>query len=96
MAMAPIGFFVGLWQTWLTRKYEYEADAFAVERFNKNYAQDLVNGLKGLLMENKSHLNPHWLFVLLNHSHPTLVQRIKWIQDKSIQREGKDIVKLDD
>ncbi|CAD7955375.1 unnamed protein product [Amoebophrya sp. A25] len=96
MAMAPIGFFLGLWKNWLTRKYEYEADAFAVQSFNKNYAQDLVNGLKGLLMENKSHLNPHWLFVWMNHSHPTLVQRVRWIQGLSTKREGKDIVKLDD
>jgi len=95
LALTPIFFWVGLLSKYITRKYEYEADEFAVKSFKKNYAQDLVDGLKGLYKENKAHLNPHPLFVLMNHSHPTLIQRVKWISDLSIQREGKDIIKLD-
>ncbi|CAD7966784.1 unnamed protein product [Amoebophrya sp. A120] len=93
--LTPLFFFLGLLSNYRTRKYEYEADQFAVESFEKNYAQDLITGLKGLLMENKSHLNPHWLYVMLNHSHPTLTQRVRWIQSLSTKREGKDIIRLD-
>lgn len=95
LILTPVAFWFGIASNWLTRRYEYQADQFAVEGFSKNFAQDLVNGLKGLYKENKAHLNPHPLFVWLNHSHPTLVQRVKWIRSLNTRKEGRDTIRMD-
>jgi len=92
MAMEPLNLCVAIFMNWHTRKNEYEADAFAVQSFKeRNYAVDLIRGLKGLASENKSHLNPHPLYVFMHHSHPTLQQRAEWISKLSKERDGKEL-----
>lgn len=59
----------------LSRKYEYEADRFAAETTHQ--PRDLVDALKRLHAENLSNLTPHPLYVLLNYSHPPLLQRVR-------------------
>lgn len=71
---SPISTIIGLFMNTVSRKHEYQADAFA-----KNYGQSegLIAGLKKLTAKNLSNLTPHPWYVFFNYSHPTLYQRIK-------------------
>ena len=63
----------------LSRKNEYEADRFAAETIDN--PNNLLDTLKKLSSTNLSNLTPHPFYVLLNYSHPPLLQRLKAIQD---------------
>jgi STE24 endopeptidase len=63
----------------ISRKNEYEADRFAAETIDE--PSRLVDALKKLLATNLSNLTPHPLYVFLNYSHPSLLQRVQAIQD---------------
>lgn len=71
---SPISMILGLFMNVLSRKNEYEADAFTKEKFE---AQHLISSLKKLSVNNLSNLTPHPLYVFFNYSHPTLLQRIQ-------------------
>jgi STE24 endopeptidase len=60
----------------LSRKFEYQADAFAA---SFGYAQQLQSGLKKLTATSLGNLMPHPLYVFFHYSHPTLYQRIQKI-----------------
>jgi len=57
----------------LSRKFEYEADSFAKDKSRKEI---LISALKKLYRESFANLTPHPFVVLMEHSHPTLSQRI--------------------
>lgn len=57
----------------LSRKHEYEADAFARDAINS--AGPLVKALRKLHKENLSNLTPHPLYSGFYYSHPTLLER---------------------
>lgn len=57
----------------LSRKYEYEADAFAREAIGGPAA--MVGALRKLAQKNLSNLTPHPWFSGFYYSHPTLVER---------------------
>lgn len=61
-----------------TRKHEYEADRFAVNTTGTPEA--LIDALKKLSKSNLSNLRPHWLSVILYHSHPPVLQRVEAIR----------------
>ncbi|MDX2197169.1 MAG: M48 family metallopeptidase [Cytophagales bacterium] len=71
---SPISTLTSLMMGILSRKNEYEADAFAKNTYNFS---DLVNALKKLSANNLSNLTPHPAYVFFNYSHPTLLQRIR-------------------
>lgn len=71
---SPISTILGLLLNVLSRKYEYEADAYAGKYAGANY---LIKALKSLSVNNLSNLNPHKWYVFFNYSHPTLLQRIR-------------------
>ncbi|MCF6183943.1 MAG: M48 family metallopeptidase [Bacteroidales bacterium] len=75
---SPISMIIGFFMNGISRKHEYEADAFA-----KKYgqAEGLISGLKKLTAKNLSNLTPHPLYVKFNFSHPTLYQRIKALKN---------------
>src|SRR5881296_728551 len=58
--------------TW-SRRFEYEADAFA--RATVGEAQSLVHALRKLSEKNLSNLIPHPLYSGFYYSHPTLLER---------------------
>lgn len=58
----------------LSRKHEYEADAFARELVGT--PDPLVRALRGLARENLSNLTPHPAYSSFYYSHPTLVERV--------------------
>jgi STE24 endopeptidase len=61
----------------LSRKNEYEADRFAAETIE--HPQHLIQAMKKLHAGNLSNLMPHPFYVLLNYSHPPLLQRVRAI-----------------
>ena len=70
----PISFVLGMLGSILSRKNEYEADAYAKE-FSS--ATDLVESLKKLSRNNLSNLRPHPAYEFFYYSHPTVLKRIK-------------------
>ena len=68
----------------LSRRYEYQADRWAVETTGD--PQALADGLKRLSADNLSNLAPHPLHVFLNESHPPLLQRVR-----AIERHGASL-----
>jgi STE24 endopeptidase len=56
-----------------SRKYEYEADAFAAEAIGQ--CEPLVSALRKLNKENLSNLTPHPVYSTFYYSHPTLLER---------------------
>lgn len=71
---SPVSTLTGLLMNMLSRKFEYQADAYARNTFQ---AEPLIESLKKLSRNNLSNLTPHPLYVFFNYSHPTLYQRIK-------------------
>jgi STE24 endopeptidase len=57
----------------LSRRYEYEADAFAREAVGGPAA--MVGALRKLAQKNLTNLTPHRWFSGFYYSHPTLVER---------------------
>ncbi len=60
----------------LSRKHEYEADAYAAKF---GLANDLINALKKLSAKSLTNLQPHTAYVFVHYSHPTLLERVQAI-----------------
>jgi STE24 endopeptidase len=73
----PISIVLGVPLSYISRKAEYKADAYAAKEYNK---EDMISALKVLSKENFSNLNPHPLVVKLTYSHPPVSERIKSIE----------------
>ena len=58
---------------WLSRRYEYEADAFAAKVMNE--PRSLIGALRKLNERNLSNLTPHPIYSGFYYSHPTLLER---------------------
>src|SRR5271157_4869853 len=58
---------------WLSRKHEYEADAFAKGAIGSS--APMVGALRKLSQKNLSNLTPHPFYSMVYYSHPTLVER---------------------
>ena len=71
---APIAMVLGLLGNMLSRKHEFEADAFAAKTTNN--ADTMITALKKLSVDNLSNLTPHPLKVFLEYSHPPILARI--------------------
>jgi STE24 endopeptidase len=71
----PVSRILSLYGLYLSRKYEFEADAFA--RATYGHSDALVSALKKLSVENLSNLTPHPLKVFVDYTHPPVLERIK-------------------
>ena len=80
MLYAPVSLVTSIFTTALSRKNEFEADAYALETTKK--PKPLISMLKGLSASNLAHLTPHPLMVFLSYSHPPVVDRIAAVQSK--------------
>ncbi len=78
MLYSPISEMTGLIMNSLSRKFEYQADTYAGKTYN---AQALISGLKKLSKTSLSNLTPHKAYVFMNYSHPSLLQRIKNLEE---------------
>ena len=79
LLITPINLIVGPVMAAISRKHEYEADNWAVETTEDR--NNLIEGLKKLAEKNLSNLSPHPFFVILNYSHPPLLDRINTIRE---------------
>ena len=70
---SPISAITGLLMSMLSRKNEFEADAYAKEKFD---GHALSNALKRLSVDSLSNLYPHPVYVFFHYSHPPLLQRL--------------------
>jgi len=77
---SPISMVLDIFTNVLSRKFEYQADAFAAKY---GYAPQLESGLKKLTATSLGNLMPHPLYVFFNYSHPTLYQRISRLMHNS-------------
>jgi STE24 endopeptidase len=68
-----VGFWIGPLTHWWSRRYEYQADAFAAQATGQ--AQSLIAALRKLNEKNLSNLVPHPVYSAFYYSHPTLLER---------------------
>lgn len=71
----PVSMIVSMGTAALSRRYEYEADAYAAKTTGQPEA--LVTALKTLSVSNLSNLTPHPAYVFVNYSHPPVLDRIR-------------------
>ncbi len=79
MLFSPVSTLTGILMNILSRKNEYEADAYARDTYN---GEPLGDALKKLSTDNLSNLTPHPAYVFVNHSHPTLLERLEALLKK--------------
>lgn len=73
LAVPVFTFFVAPLPAWLSRKHEFEADAYAIAQTN---GSDLAAALLKLYQDNASTLTPDPLFVRFYYSHPPASERL--------------------
>ena len=71
---SPLSTLIGIGMNVLSRKNEFEADAYANDTYS---GAALASGLKKLTAENLSNLNPHPYLVFVSYSHPPLLKRLE-------------------
>ncbi|WP_268035394.1 M48 family metallopeptidase [Algoriphagus sp. PAP.12] len=73
MLFSPISMIIGIGMNVLSRKNEFEADAFAKDTFA---GKPLAEALKTLSVKTLSNINPDPAYVFVNYSHPPLLERL--------------------
>lgn len=71
--ISPIDFLLGIPMSWLSRRAEYRADAFAAGYMG---ATPMIEALRVLAKEDLADLNPHPYLVTAYYSHPPMSLRI--------------------
>jgi STE24 endopeptidase len=87
MLFSPINEILGVLMQYFSRKNEYEADRYAVELTGD--PDSMINALKKLSAHNLSNLTPHPFYVMLNYSHPPVLERIRAIRKLAGQSVSK-------
>lgn len=82
---SPLSSLIGIGMNLLSRKNEYEADAFAAQNYDW---KPLAIALKKLSVKNLSNLCPHPAYVFVHYSHPTLLQRLKALKKEDEKVRG--------
>ena len=77
MVLPALLFWIGPLSSALSRKHEFEADAYAAEVSSKS---DLIAALTKLYRDNASTLTPDPLYSAYHHSHPPAMIRIAHLQ----------------
>lgn len=88
--LSPMDVFIKLGMNILSRRYEFEADAFAR---NLGYSEDLAKSLIKLQVQNLSTMDADWMFASYHFSHPILTERLKaldWTPTGKVTVEEKD------
>lgn len=71
---SPLSTVIGILMNLMSRKNEYEADAYAVTTYAK---APLISALKKLTADSLGNLTPHPWYEFMNYSHPSLLKRIR-------------------
>lgn len=78
MLFSPISLILGIGMNMLSRKNEFEADAYAKITFD---GKPLAEALKTLSANSLSNINPHPWYVFVNYSHPPLLDRLQRLEN---------------
>ncbi|GAB0087905.1 CAAX prenyl protease [Sergentomyia squamirostris] len=81
--LAPYNAVINFAMTILSRRFEYQADAFAQEL---GFAKQLGKALIKLHVDNLGFPIHDWLYSTWNHSHPTLLQRLDRMQSSNTRK----------
>ena len=71
---SPFSSLLGLMMLYISRKNEYEADAYAKKTYDK---VSLMTALKKMSVNHLSNLTPHPWYVFFHYSHPPILDRLK-------------------
>jgi STE24 endopeptidase len=74
---APVSLLLGIATNRLSRRHEYQADAFAARHYRP---EPLMEALKKLSVNNLSNLRPHPAYVFVHYSHPPLLKRLEHLK----------------
>lgn len=77
--LSPLG---GLMGNWISRRHEYQADAYAGHSVG---VEPMVSALTGLARDNAATLTPDPLFALFHYSHPPVPQRVRHLREVAAQ-----------
>jgi STE24 endopeptidase len=75
LVISPVNELLSVAGNWMSRKHEFEADAYAAEVTGNPEA--MANALRKLSKDNLSNLTPHPFYVFLNYTHPPVVERVR-------------------
>lgn len=78
LLFSPLSMLISIGANALSRKHEYEADAFAAQTYEPTALQE---ALKKLSVRNLSNLWPHPLYVKVHYSHPPLLKRLQALEN---------------
>ncbi len=76
-----LGFFWTPVSSWWSRRHERQADQFAIDLVGSG--MPLATGLVTLARENLSSLFPHPLYAAFHYSHPPMIERVEWLQQRT-------------
>lgn len=82
---SPISLVISLVMNRFSRRYEYEADRYAVRTTKKG--EIFISALKKLSVDNLSNLTPHPLKVIFSYSHPPILRRIRAVREQTKFRD---------
>ena len=81
LLFTPIEMILSVIMNVMSRKDEFEADAFAAKTTGGE--ESLISALKKLSADSLTNLTPHPFYVFLNYSHPPILRRIKALRTNS-------------
>ncbi|MDR3230213.1 MAG: M48 family metallopeptidase [Synergistaceae bacterium] len=84
---APVSEAFDLAGNCISRRHEYAADVFTARH---GMGEALISGLKKISSKSLSNLTPHPFVVFWRYSHPTLLQRIRHIQNVRLPDPADD------
>ncbi|KAI6085988.1 peptidase family M48-domain-containing protein [Hypoxylon rubiginosum] len=73
-ALAPMDLIIKLLMNIMSRRFEFQADAFAL---NLGYKAELASSLIKLQIQNLSTMDADWMYASYHFSHPILSERLK-------------------
>jgi STE24 endopeptidase len=82
-ALAPMDVVIQLLMNILSRKYEFEADAFAK---GLGYSTELARSLIKLQIQNLSTMDADWVYASYHFSHPILSERLRELGWQSTEK----------
>jgi len=84
MVFSPLQFLFKLFSLRISRRFEFQADEFA---HSLNFGQLLHQGLIKIHKENLSNLDPDPIYASYHYTHPTLIERIRYLNKLSRKEE---------
>ncbi|KPI45757.1 CAAX prenyl protease 1 [Cyphellophora attinorum] len=88
-ALAPMDTIVKLGMNIISRKFEFEADKFALDL---GYKKELAKSLIKLQVQNLSTMDADWIYATYHYSHPILAERLQglgWVSTGKVTKEDE-------